>query len=112
MLIRKTLFYFIILVSCISFSSNAQIQVNDYEYSEIKDISSEWFVYSRDLKLFVPYISSLNNKSNSIYLKLDPDFYAGRNLYIYLPSKAGLFIENELVEYSNEGHYFIYSIEL
>ncbi len=109
--INKTVFFLLIILSCISFSSKAQIQVNDQEYFEIKDISREWFVYSRDEKLFVPYISSINQITNNIYLNLDLDLYVGRNLYIYLPSKAGLFIDNKLIEYSDNGNYFIYSID-
>jgi len=109
--INKIIVFLLIILSCISFSSNAQMQVNDQEYFEIEDISKDWFVYSRERQLFVPYISSINKITNNIYLNLDPDLYSGKNLYIYLPPMAGLFIDNKLVEYSDDGNSFVYSID-
>jgi hypothetical protein len=81
------------------------------DYYQLKDLKRDWKVFSNEENALVPYIESLNSKSGSIHISLDPEKYKGNGFYIKFKSKAALFINNQLIYNATEPGQRVFSID-
>jgi hypothetical protein len=65
-------------------------------YYILRDLGSEWKVYSKSEDALVPYIESVNSNLTNIYISVDPEEYYDHGILIDFKKKSALFINNQL----------------
>jgi hypothetical protein len=93
---------------CFGESSRAQGRGN---YYVAKDLKPDWLVYDYTSSLLVPYIPSVNRDTRVIHFNVDIDLYKDSYIQINYTPKTGFFINNHLVDYSDQEDNRIYSID-
>ena len=100
---------FLLLLILASFTQTTAAE--EKYYYKVKDLRSDWKVFSEEENALVPFIESVNGKSKSIYLILNAGEYRDNGLYIHFRKKSALFANNKLIYNAEEPHSFIFSID-
>jgi len=99
-----------ILSSPVKGLTNDNIQ--DYQdYYMIEDLKRVWKVYAKEENALVPYIESLNSKSKSVHISLNPEEYKGNGFLIKFNGKTALFNNNQLIYTAAEPGQIVFSID-
>lgn len=85
-------------------------QNESYHY-KIKDLKSEWKIYSETENALVPYIESINSKSKNVYIAITPDEYRENGILLKFKRKTALFINNKLIYNTAEPVSIVLSID-
>jgi hypothetical protein len=105
----KKLVAFIILILLFGiFEAYAQ---NDSFHYKIKDLKNDWKVYSAKENALVPYIETINSRSNNIYIAISPDDYRENGILLKFKRKSALFINNKLIYNTAEPASIVLSID-
>lgn len=102
------LFFLLFLSTSFVESSLAQGSGN---YYVVKDLKPDWLIYDYTSSLLVPYIPSVNKDSRVIHFNIDIDLFEDSYIQIHYMPKTGFFINNHLVDYSDQESTRTYSID-
>ena len=93
----RVIFLILFIISLLIPRSAYPAFEDDSYYYKIKDLRSDWKVYSGDENALVPYIASINSRLDNVYIPIDPEEYRNNGLLLNFNSKSAVFINNQLI---------------
>jgi hypothetical protein len=84
---------------------------SEIQYYIIKDLNTDWKIYSELEDAFVPYIESIDSRSTSIYISINQEQYIGNGILLNFKRKSTVFINNQLIYHISRPGQSVFSID-
>jgi hypothetical protein len=103
--------FLILILLFYSISGKHSLAQDKEVYYIVKDLKADWLVLDHKSSMLVPYLPSVNSKSQVVHFDLNIRLYQDSYIQIAYVPETGFFINNTLVDYSDHKKVRIYSID-